>query len=72
MKKAEQLFKILTENYKKVIPEKYAKVILQIATLEERINALTSFGMTDKSKEINNSLIELLAALKKDYEDENK
>jgi len=72
VKKAEQLFKILTKNYRTVIPEKYAKVILQIATLEERINTLMSFGMTEKSKELSESLVELLAALKKDYEDENK
>lgn len=71
MKKAEQLFKILSKNYRKVIPEKYVKVILQIAMLEERISALTSFGMTDKSKELSEALVELLEALKKDYENEN-
>ena len=63
---------ILTKNYKKILPEKYAKVILQIATLEERISALMSFGMVDKANEINILLIELLEAIKNEYEQENK
>lgn len=63
---------ILTKNYKKILPEKYAKVILQIATLEERISALMSFGMVDKANEINVLLIELLEAIKNEYEQENK
>lgn len=63
---------ILTKNYKRILPEKYAKVILKIAILEERINTLISFGMTDKAVEMNQSLIELLETIKKDYENENK
>lgn len=34
---------ILTENHTKALPEKYAKVVLKIATLEERISAMMSF-----------------------------
>lgn len=32
---------ILTKNYKRILPEKCAKVILKVAILEERINNQT-------------------------------
>jgi len=72
VKKATQLMKILTKNYKAILPEKYAKVVLQVAILEERINTLMSFGLVDKASEMSKSLVELLEDIKKDYKDENK
>lgn len=64
---------ILTKNHTVVLPEKYAKVVLQVATLEERIKTMMSFGMVDKSKELSISLVELLEAVKKEFiNDENK
>lgn len=58
---------ILSVKYTKVIPEKYAKLILQVATLEERIKTLMDFGMVDKSTELNNALIALLEEVKREY-----
>jgi len=57
VKKASKLFEILTDNHTKILPEKYAKIVLQIATLEERSSAMMSFGMVDKVKSINDALI---------------
>lgn len=61
---------ILSENHTKTIPEKYAKVILQVATLEERINTLMDFGMVNKSQELQKSLIDLLTAVRQEYDDD--
>ena len=72
MKKATKLMEILTKNYRRILPEKYAKVILKVAILEERINTLMSFGMVDKANEMNKSLVELLEAVKKDYKDNER
>jgi hypothetical protein len=63
---------ILTENHTKVLPEKYAKVVLQIATLEERISAMMSFGFTEKSKMLSDNLVQLLQAVKDEYERDQK
>lgn len=71
MKKAEKLMKILSENYTKPIPEKYAKVILQVATLEERVSAMMSFGLTEKAKEISAALFELIQAIRDEHERDN-
>jgi hypothetical protein len=70
VKKATQLFEILSYNHTKPLKEKYAKVVLQVATLEERINTLMSFGMVDRSKELQGNLIELLEAIRKEFVDE--
>jgi len=72
VKTAMQLMKILTENHTKVLPSKYVKVILQVATLEERISSMMSFGFTDKSKALNESLIALLEAIRDEYKRDNK
>jgi len=72
VKKATKLMEILTKNYRRILPEKYAKVILKVAILEERINTLMSFGMVDKAAEMNKSLVELLEAVKKDYKDNER
>lgn len=63
---------ILTENHTKVLPEKYAKVVLQIATLEERISAMMSFGFTKKSKMLSDNLVQLLQSVKDEYERDQK
>ncbi len=67
MKKATKLMEILSANYTKIIPEKYAKLILQVATLEERIKTLMDFGMMDKSMELNGALVDLLEEVKREY-----
>lgn len=72
MKKATKLFEILSYDYTKPLKEKYAKLVLQVATLEERINTLMSFGMVDRSKELQDTLIELLEAIKQEFIDEEK
>lgn len=72
MKKAEKLMKILTQDHTKVLPAKYARVVLQIATLEERISTLMSFGLTEKPKELSAALVELLQATRDEYERDNK
>ena len=70
MKKATKLFEILSYNHTKPLKEKYAKVVLQVATLEERINTLMSFGMVDRSRELQATLVELLEAIKQEFIDE--
>ena len=70
MKKAAQLFKIISYNHTKPVKEKYAKVVLQVATLEERINTMMSFGMVDKAKALQITLVELLEAIRKEFIDE--
>ena len=64
---------ILTENYTRVLEKKYAKVVIQVATLEERISAMMSFGLTRKAKVLSDNLVELLKAVKDEYRrDQNK
>lgn len=72
MKKASKLFEILTENHTKILPAKYAKIVLQVATLEERSSAMMSFGMTGKAKAVSGTLVTLLEAVKKEFEEDNK
>ena len=72
MKKAEKLLEILTENHTKVLPQKYAKVILQVATLEERITAMLSFGFTEEPKELSIALVDLIKAIRDEYDKDNK
>ena len=62
---------ILTSNYTIPISEKYGKMIIQVATIEERINGLMSFGMVDRAREVNDSLVSLLEEIKKEYERDN-
>jgi len=72
MSKAEKLLELLTENHTKVLPAKYAKVIIQVATLEERVSAMMSFGLTEKAKEISTALVDLIKAIRDEYEKDNK
>ena len=72
MKKATKLMEILTNNHTKVLPAKYAKIILQVATVEERIKNLMGYGLVDKSKKLSESLIILLEAARKEYDDDQK
>ena len=58
---------ILSHEYTKPVIEKYAIVILQVATLEERINLMMSFGMTEKAKALQEALVLLLEAVKKEF-----
>lgn len=72
MTKAEKLMKILSHDYTQPIEEKYAKVIIQVATLEEKIKALISLGFKSKAYKINNSIIYLIEEIKKEYERDQK
>ena len=68
---------ILSHNHTKPLSEKYAKVVLKVATLEERIKIMMSLGMVGKAKELTDTLVGLLKAIRaefiKDEEDnENK
>jgi len=72
MKKAERLMGILTKEYKRSIPKKYAMIILKIAALEERSKTLMDFGMVDMSKDINRILMELLEQTVIEYKNEKK
>jgi hypothetical protein len=72
VKKATKLMEILTNNHTKVLPAKYAKIILQVATVEERIKNLMGYGLVDKSKKLSESLIILLEAARKEYDDDQK
>ena len=71
MKKAEQLMDILTQGHTKVLPAKYAKVVLQVATLEERISSMMSFGLVDKANQLTAALIDLLQAVRDEYDKDN-
>ena len=65
--------KILSHEHTKPLSEKYAKVVLQVATLEERINTMMSFGMVDRAKELQVTLLTLLEAIRQEFiDDENK
>lgn len=64
--------KILTEDYKYPLDEKYGKVIVQVATLEERIKSFKDFGLMDRATELNDALIELLESIKKEYVEDSK
>jgi hypothetical protein len=70
MKKARQLMQILSYEHTKPIKEKYAIVVLQIATLEERISVMMSFGMVDKAKAMQEALVLLLEAVRKEFIDD--
>jgi len=70
MKKAKQLMQILSHEHTKPIKEKYAIVVLQIATLEERISVMMSFGMVDKAKAMQEALVLLLEAVRKEFIDD--
>lgn len=70
MKKAIQLMKILSHEHTKPVQEKYAIVILQVATLEERIALMMSFGMVEKAKALQEALILLLESIKKEFMDD--
>ena len=63
---------ILTKNHTEVLPEKYAKIVLQVATVEERIKNFMDYGLVDKSKKLSESLVMLLEAVRKEYEDDQK
>ena len=69
MKKATRLIQTLSENYTKPISEKYAKVILQVNTLEERIETFTLVGMDKRAKELNAQLILIIEKVKKEFKD---
>lgn len=72
MKKAEELAKILTNDHTEVMAPKYVKVVLQVATLEERIRTFMSFGLVERSKELNEALITLIEAIRDEFiEDQN-
>lgn len=68
MRKAETLLQILTHEYTKPLQEKYGKLVVQAAALEERIRVLMEFGMIDKSKELNVALVGLLEDIKKEFD----
>ena len=68
MKKASKLLAILTEEFTEPINEKYGKVVIQVATLEERIKTFKDFGLMDRARELNEALIMLLEEIKKEYE----
>lgn len=72
MSKALNLFKILTEDHKRVLPEKYAKVIVQVARIEERIESFKDFGLMAKATQMNQELIVLLEAVIAEYKRDNK
>ena len=62
---------ILSHEHTKPVIEKYAMVILQITTLEERISLMMSFGMTEKAKALQEVLVLLLEAVKKEFIEDN-
>lgn len=62
---------ILSNNYSNPIPEKYCKMILQVATIEERTKGLMSFGLVEKAKEVNEHLIIILEEIKREYQKDN-
>lgn len=70
MEKAIRLIKILTKNYTKPISEKYAKVVLQVSTLEERINTFTLVGMKDRAQELNKNLSLLISKIRNEFKDD--
>lgn len=72
MKKALQLMGILTEDYTVVIDKKYALAIVQVATLEDRIKSMMSFGLVDKGEELERELIMLLTAVRDEYKEDEK
>jgi nitrogen fixation/metabolism regulation signal transduction histidine kinase len=72
MSKALNLFRILTKDHKRVLPEKYAKVIVQVARLEERIEGFKDFGMMERAATMNKELVELLEAIVIEYKQDNK
>ncbi len=70
MEKATRLIKSLTKNYTKPISEKYAKVVLQVSTLEERIKTFSLVGMTDRANELNAQLVLLIAKVRDEFKDD--
>lgn len=62
---------ILSENHTKPIAPKYATVILQVATLEERIRSLMSFGLVEESKKLSEALVMLLQEIRDEYVRDN-
>jgi len=63
---------ILSYEHTRPLSEEYAKVVLQVATLEERIKVMMSFGLVAEARELNLALIDLLKAVRKDFIDKRK
>lgn len=72
MSKAINLFNILTKNHTKALPEKYAKVVVQVARIEERIDAFKEFGMMERATKMNKELIILLEAVVDEYKEDKR
>jgi len=70
LEKAIKLIKILTHNHTKLLNKKYVKVVMQIATLEERIRVFDDFGMLDRVRAFNSALEKLIVSIKKEFRDE--
>lgn len=70
MKQATKLIKSLTNNYTIPLSETYSKIVLQVATLEERIRTFTALGMIEKSDKMNKQLENLIRQIKKDFRNE--
>jgi hypothetical protein len=70
MQKAKDILRVLSKEYTKPIKEKYIDAALKIASMEERMQMLKSFGLFDKAKVCNDSLIEMMEALKEEFDGE--